>query len=220
MALVREPGRSSLYATGASQLRPRRALRPTDRFRVGSVTKTFVATVVLQLAGEGRLSLDDPVDRWLPGLVPDGSGVTVRQLLNHTSGLYDYEDDQSVFTPYLEGDFAFAYTPQQLIAVSNAHPVNFPPGAGWSYSNTNYILAGLIIEAVTGASLESELQRRLFTPLRLRRTSYDAARTMKGRYAHGYYRLPSGKRVDVSGMNLSWAGAAGAIVSTMQDVAA
>src|SRR3712207_4035782 len=143
MALVREPGRSSLYATGASQLRPRRALRSTDRFRVGSVTKTFVATVVLQLAGEARLSLDDSVERWLPGLVPGGDRITIRQLLNHTSGLYDYEDDQSVFKPYLEGDFAFAYTPQQLIAVSNAHGPNFAPGTSWSYSNTGYVLAGL-----------------------------------------------------------------------------
>src|SRR3712207_2241727 len=109
MALVRERGRSSRYAAGASRLRPRRALRPTDRFRVGSVTKTFVATVVLQLAGEGRLSLDDSVERWLPGLVPGGDRISVRQLLNHTSGLYDYEDDRSVFAPYLEGNFGFTY---------------------------------------------------------------------------------------------------------------
>lgn len=133
-------------------------VRPGDSFRVASTTKTFVSTVVLQLVGEGRLSLDDTVEHRLPGVVSgngnDGGGITVRQLLQHTSGLYDYTADLPVLTTrdgYLDGRRT-TWSPEQLVAVATKHAPNFEPGDGWSYSNTNYTLAGMIIEKITGTA--------------------------------------------------------------------
>ena len=129
--------------------------RPDDRFRIASNTKAFVSTVLLQLVGEGRLTLDDPVERWLPGVVRgngnDGSTITVRQLLNHTSGIWDPTGQRSFWAPYLdEHDWDRVIPPRTVIAAAMAHRPDFAPGTSWGYSNTNYLLAGLVIEAVTG----------------------------------------------------------------------
>ena len=147
-------------------------MRPGDSFRIGSLTKTYVATVLLQLAEEGRLSLDDPVARFLPGLVPGGDKITIRQLLNQTSGLFDYEKDPRVLAPYLAGNLAHRWAPRKLVRIAVSHRPLFTPGTRYSYSNTNYILAGLIVEAATGSTLGRVLDRRLFTPLRLRHTAF------------------------------------------------
>ena len=138
---------------------------------MGSITKTFVSVVVLQLVGEGRLRLDDSVEQWLPGLVPDGDAINVRQLLNHTSGIFNYTDDPDLFNELIADPFR-TVTPEQLVAVATAHPPLFEPGTSWSYSNTNYILTGLIIEAVTGRGVQTELQQRI---RRLSTTAYGAA---------------------------------------------
>ena len=115
-------------ASGRSDLARKTSMRVTDRFRVGSITKSFIATVVLQLAGEGKLSLDDTVDHWLPGAVPNGKTITLRQLLGHRSGLYDYLSDPRVLKPYLAGNFGYTWTPRRLVAVSAAHKPLFAPG--------------------------------------------------------------------------------------------
>lgn len=194
-----------------------------DRFRIGSVTKTFVATVVLQLVAEGKLRLADSVDRWLPGLVPNGAGITVRQLLAHRSGLYDYVDDPAVFSPYA-ADPSYVWTPRQLVVRAVSHPPVFErPGTRFSYSSTNYLVLELIVEAATGKSLEDNLRRRIFEPLALRRTSFEPFR-VRGPYAHGH-RLPShqgvvtGAPADTSRLSASWTWGAGAIVSTADDLA-
>ena len=122
------------------------ALRPAAQFRIGSITKTFVATVVLQLVGEGRLTLDEPVARRLPGLLANGHQITVRQLLNHTSGLPNYSDDPDLFAGIVQNRI---WDPRELVALAERHPQLFAPGSAWRYSNTNYIVAGLLIEAVT-----------------------------------------------------------------------
>lgn len=150
---------------------------PRDAYiRIGSTTKTYVATVILQLVGEGRLSLDDSVERWLPGAVHgngnDGRRVTVRQLLQHTSGLPDYVSD---VLPDWTADTYFkhrstTYTSEQRVAFAMTHPPVFPPGTRWEYSNTNYILAGMVIEAVTGQSWEDEVSARILRPTKLTRT--------------------------------------------------
>jgi len=123
------------------------------------VTKSFVAILVLQLVGEGRLSLDDNLERWLPGLVPKGEQITVRELLNHTSGLYNYTDDLP--------EPPRRFRPQQLVAIATDHKPLFAPGTEFSYSNTNYILAGLHVERVTGQRLADQLEQRIFQPLGL-----------------------------------------------------
>src|SRR4051794_5105097 len=191
VVLVRDGNRTVRLARGFADRARKTPMRVTDRFRVGSVTKTFVATLVLQLAGESRLSLGDTVERWLPGLVPDGKAITVRELLNHTSGLYDYvnDGDTTVFEPLLQGDLGHVWAPRGLVAVAVKPPPHFPPGARWRYSNTGYVVLGLIVEAATGHSVGAELQQRIFGPLGLHRTSFDSAPSIAGAHAHGYLRV-------------------------------
>jgi D-alanyl-D-alanine carboxypeptidase len=198
-----------------------RPLEAADRFRIGSVTKTFVAAVVLQLVAEGRIALDDTVEQWLPGLVPGGRGITIRQLLTHMSGLYDYVEDPRVFGAYVR-EPAHDWTPRKLVGIALEHPSASRPGERYAYSSTNYVLLGLVVEAATGKSLGHELDKRVFDPLRLRGTSFDP-RYVRGPYAHGH-RAPSHQGVvtgtprDTSDEAASWAWAAGAIVSTADDV--
>src|SRR5690348_13941994 len=146
-------------------------------FRMGSNTKTFVSVVVLQLVAEGRLCLDDTVERWLPGVVTgngnNGAAVTVRELLQHTSGLYDYTNDLLGRIGSVDDfqKFRFtSFTPEQLVATAITHQPNFAPGQGWDYSNTNYVLLGMIIKRVTGHDWASEVTNRIIRPLGLRHT--------------------------------------------------
>jgi D-alanyl-D-alanine carboxypeptidase len=142
-------------------------MRANDRFRIGSVTKTYVATVALQLVAERRLTLMDTVARWLPGLVPNGEHITIRELLNHSSGIPEFDQDPRVLKPYLSGHLAYHWTPRALVKIAVSHRARFAPGTRYSYSNTNYLLVGMVIEAVTGESLSRELEQRLFRPLHL-----------------------------------------------------
>jgi D-alanyl-D-alanine carboxypeptidase len=220
IALVRDGDRTVRVAAGHARLATRRPLRATDRFRVGSATKTFVAAVALQLAGEGKLALSDSVERWLPGLVPNGGAITIHQLLNHTSGLADYANDEDdTFILEALADRFRTWTPRELVAIATAQPPLFAPGERWSYSNTGYILLGLIVEAASGKPLETELRERVFAPLRLRATSFDAGPRIAGRHAHGYSRFGAKHRFDISVINQTWAGAAGAVASTVGDLA-
>ena len=223
VVLARDGSRRVRVAAGSADLTPRTTMRATDRFRVASIAKTFVAAVVLQLVAEGKMSLNDTVERWVPGLVPGGAGITVRQLLNHTAGLFDYIDDgdDTILMPYLRGDVTHVTPPRQIVAVATSHPPHFAPGTQHRYSNTNYIVLGLVVEAVTGDSLTAELGRRIFQPLGLRASSLDAtASRIRGRHAHGYAPLgPRGRAVELDVISSSLAWAAGALVSTAGDVA-
>ena len=172
-------------ASGVADLRTRRPMRPGDRFRAGYLTVPFVATVVLQLVGEGRLSLSDTVERWLPGVLPYGDQITVRQLLNHTSGVPDNSFEPLV--ALFRGDRFRSWRPRELVALIVDRPPDFPAGTAWSYSNTDYVLAGLIVERVTGHRLGRELERRIFRPLRLRDTSFPTDFPfLRGRHPTGY----------------------------------
>jgi D-alanyl-D-alanine carboxypeptidase len=220
VGLVRTGARTWQGASGLGDLRAKRPARAGDRFRVGSVTKSFVATVVLQLVGEGRLGLDDNLERWLPGLVPNGERITVRQLLNHTSGLYNYTDDLP--------EPRRRFRPRELVAIATGHRPLFAPGTQFSYSNTNYILAGMLVERVSGQRLADQLQQRIFQPLGLDDTELPTTeRRIAGPHVRGYappdkdWRVsddPS-RLVDVTEMDTSWAWAAGAMVSTTADLA-
>ncbi|HEY5878045.1 MAG TPA: serine hydrolase domain-containing protein [Nakamurella sp.] len=219
------PGPAWRGASGAARLDPRIPLRAAARFRAGSITKSMVATVALQLVGEGKLRLDDTVERWLPGSVPQGDSITLRQLLNHTSGIYNYTDDPA-FLGDLVADPTRTRSPESLVAVATSHPPLFQPGSSWSYSNTNYILVGLIIQAATGRAVQTELGRRIFTPLGLHNTSFPVTdRGIAGYHAHGYLLpgnpfIPTDQPLDVTTLvNPSWAWAAGAVISTADDLA-
>ncbi len=223
VVFVRTPKGVRSAAAGLASLQPRVAMHATDRYRIASVTKTFVATVVLQLAAEGKLSLNDPVERWLPRMVPNGASITLRELLNHSSGLFDYDQDQA-WVSARTADPGREWSPHELVAIATSHPPLFSPGADWSYSNTNYILLGLVVEAATGKTLAEELQDRVFEPLALGSTSYPTGTGIPSPFAHGYFvsrpplPVPAGTLIDVSTILSPSAWGAGQIVSNTHDL--
>ncbi|MEO3853795.1 serine hydrolase domain-containing protein [Acrocarpospora sp. B8E8] len=203
--------------------------------RIGSNTKTFTATLVLQLVAEGTIELDTPAADYLPEFGLDRR-ITVRMLLQHTSGLFNfigevYEDGSIVHgipVPYgitgkewLDKRF-HTYRPEELVRVALSKPARFEPGTGWSYSNTNYVLARLLIEKVTGRSLAKEMQRRILGPLGLSGTVVpDASPEIPEPHAHAYYRYEDAgeqKTIDVTRQNLSWSSTGGDMISTTQDL--
>jgi D-alanyl-D-alanine carboxypeptidase len=208
---------------GGSGVAVRGTSRPVPvggQFRAGSITKTFVATVVLQLVDEGELRLDDSVEHWLPGAVPNGQNITVRQLLNHTSGLYDYTKTLPPFDSQEFRDLRWrSWTADELIAPALAHAPQFePPGTAYSYSSTNYILLGQLIHKITGHPYAEEIKRRLITPLGLTGTTMPGTSPwIPDPHPHGY--LPSGAGlIDFTNMNPSLFGASGDIISTGTDL--
>jgi D-alanyl-D-alanine carboxypeptidase len=211
-------------ASGLALLRARVPLDVRDRFRVGSITKTFVAVVVLQLVDEGRIRLGDTVERWLPGLIPGGDRITVRELLGHRSGLADYAGD-AAFARETLAQPRRRWRPRELVRVALAEGPVARPGERFAYASTNYVLLGMVVERATGTSLGRQLRDRIFVPLALEDTSFAPAQRFRGRYVHGY--APSehdgivGSRAtarDRSTVGTSWAWAAGSIVSTASDL--
>jgi D-alanyl-D-alanine carboxypeptidase len=220
--LTEAGGRTTTARAGVADIRTGAPVPANGYFRMGSDTKTFVSVVVLQLVGEGKLSLDDSVQHWLPGTVP-GAKVTVRQLLQHTSGLPNYTDYLAALaTP--EGYFAHRfdhYDPADLVALAMQHPRLFAPGTSWSYSNTNYILAGMVIQKVTGHSWATEVQNRILRPLNLRQTYIPGDNpALRNPHATAYNQFaPAGPLVDTTLFNPTVADAAGSMVSTPSDLA-
>jgi D-alanyl-D-alanine carboxypeptidase len=211
-------------ASGVAELGSTLPVPVDGRFRAGSITKTFVATVALQLVAEGRLRLDDRVEAWLPGTVPDGRRITVRQLLGHTSGLYDYLHTlQLPPAPEFVANRWRTWSPAELVARAVAKPATFrPPGSDFAYSNTGYVLLGEIIEKASGHPYGVEIDRRLIRPLGLTGTSMpgNSAR-IPGPHPHGYVpELLDGEThlVDLTAMNPSVMGASGEIISTTADL--
>ncbi len=221
VAYARRGERESRIAAGLADTARGERARPDQRFRIASNTKAFVSTVLLQLEGEGRLSLDDSVETWLPGVVRgngnDGGAITIRQLLNHTSGIYDPTTEPEFFAPYLVGhEWDHVYTPREVIARAVRHAPHFAPGTDWKYSNTNYLLAGLVIEAVTHHSAPAEIQRRILAPLGLAHTSFPLTDPdIHGPHLHGY----DLKGRDVTRFSPSYDWTAGAMISTIDDLA-
>jgi D-alanyl-D-alanine carboxypeptidase len=186
---------------------------PHDRIRIASVTKPFVATVILQLASEGVLTLNDPVSKWMPGAVPNGNNITIRHLLNHTSGIYNYLDDG--FVDRVLADRARIWQPQEMLSHAVSHPAYFSPGepGRWRYSNTNYIVLGMIVEHATGVSLAQQIRWRILEPVGMHHTYFDPDDGISGGVVRGYV----GNR-DYTDINLSFAWAAGGMVSTVEDM--
>ncbi|MFE7134539.1 serine hydrolase domain-containing protein [Streptomyces sp. NPDC057638] len=201
-----------------------------DRFRAASITKTFVATVLLQQEADGLLSLDDTVEHWLPGVVRgngnDGRKITVRQLLNHSSGLYEYTADPEYQRTYeTEAFLKHRYdtvTPLERVRIGLAYQPDFAPGAQHQYSNTGYVLAGMIIEKVSGNSYEKEVVDRVLRPLGLRATTLPGDTVQMPRPSgRAYSRLsldPAAPIHDVTDQNGSFSWADGDIISTTSDL--
>lgn len=196
---------SVTYISGESQL------TGGELFRIGSVTKTYVATVVLQLVGAGKLSLDDKLETWVTG-VPNGSAITVRMLLNHTSGIFNYTTD----TTFL-ANLKKKWTPDELVQLAVSHGAVDPPGTKWEYSNTNYVCLGIIVEKVGGKGIAEQIRAGVLEPQKLDATFFDGEEALVGTLAPGF--SPTGTdstySVDPSG---PWA--AGSMVATPADTAA
>ncbi|MFF7988313.1 serine hydrolase domain-containing protein [Kitasatospora xanthocidica] len=221
LATVRDrDGRIRHYTAGAGDLATGAKVPVDGQVRIGSNTKTFTAVVVLQLVGEGKVDLDAKVDDYLPGLVRaegvDGRTITVRQLLQHTSGLADYEgllDEASLRDRYFE--------PRELLDLALGQKPAFAPGEKFGYSSTNYVLAGLIVQRVTGRPLAEEIDRRVIRRLGLRHTYFPAAgdRAIREPHPHGYRKdTPDGPLGDFTEMDPSAGWAAGQMISTGSDL--
>ncbi|MFC8708169.1 serine hydrolase domain-containing protein [Streptomyces anulatus] len=219
---MRDRRGSTVLTDGVADVERGTPLDPDSRFRIGSMTKTFTATAMLQLVGERRVHLDAPVERYLPRVVRghgnDGRRITVRQLLQHTSGLPDFLDHfdprDIVMDPLAHRD------PLDLVNIALAHPPEFAPGAGWSYSNTGYLLVGMIIERVTGNTYGEEIERRVIEPLGLSGTSVPGDDpTIPGPHPRGYVRPgDDAPLLDITAVNPSVGGAAGGMISSGSDV--
>ncbi|WP_405877268.1 beta-lactamase family protein [Streptomyces sp. NBC_01136] len=221
MVRVDDNGTVHQLSEGVADRATGRAISTTDRFRVGSVSKSFSAVVLLQLVDEGKLNLDTSVNTYLPGLLPDDR-ITVRHVLSHRSGLYDYTNDMFAQTvPGFESVRNKVFSYQDLVNLSLKHALTNAPGAAYSYSNTNFVVAGMLIEKLTGNPVATEYQNRIFKPLNLTDTFYVHPDTaIPGTHANGYLTPDEagGALVDSTEQTVSWAQSAGAIISSTQDL--
>lgn len=194
--------------------------------RIASTSKAFTSTVVLQLVGEGKLKLNDSVDRWLPGLVTghgnDGTKITVRQLLGHSSGLRDYMDDLPLLKATTEQAFRRerfrTYRPEQLVGLAMRQRPLFEPGSRFAYSNTNYVLAGMVIKRVTGKTWQQEVHERIIEPLGLKHTIIPGTSVYLPQPHINTYQRLGGRQVDMYMSTRAAGDADSALISTPGDV--
>lgn len=213
------PGQGNwMLAAGIGDLETAAPMRLEDHFRIASITKTFVATVVLQLVEAGALSLDDRLGQFISG-IPNGDQITMRQLLNMSAGIYNFIYDPVIAVDY-DRDPLLAFTSEQAIEIVRTHgQADLPPGERSTYSDTNYILLGEIIELVTGRSVIEEIAERTLQPLGLTQTSFATTPEMPEPYAHGYAAdAPGAPARDVTRSNPDIPWAAGAMISTLGDL--
>jgi len=213
---VRRDGRAPwIVARGYANLQTLRPMRGDEHVRIGSVTKAFVTTLLLRLAQEGKLRLDEPIANYVAG-IPGGERITLRQLANMTSGLADDFANPEFAVAYLTGE---TFTPLQLVGLGISQPTLFAPGTDWAYSNTNTVLLGIVIQKVTGQPLAEALKRQLFAPLGLRETLLPSFRPLPKPYASGYtYQTLNGRLGDATFNTPTATWAAGGIVSTVPDL--
>lgn len=197
-------------------------MSPPQQTRVGSIAKTFVSAIILQLVGEGQVRLDDPIDTYLPGLLVgegvDGRAITVRQILQHRSGIPEFSDEAEI-DEYRAGLTGRTFTPAEEVAIALRKPAQFAPDAQFKYTNTNFIVAGMLVEKVTGRPYSEELARRITTPIGLPDTYLPATGELeiRGPHPHGYETI-DGKPTDVTRIEPSVPWAAGALISTGADL--
>ena len=216
--------KSYTVAIGKGDLATKAAVNPAGEFRVGSITKDFTAVLVLQLVAQKKVNLDAPAADYLPaGTLPKGSPITVRELLDHTSGLYDYTNDLltgDTVTGY-QGFRYKTYTPQSLVADSVKHGLQFRPGSEYSYSNTNFVVLGMLVEHVTKLPYATVLQQRILKPLHLTHTYFVVPQTtVPGVHSIGYLTQdhPALPLFDATNQTASWLWTAGALISSTSDL--
>ncbi|MFF9087627.1 serine hydrolase domain-containing protein [Streptomyces sp. NPDC014991] len=194
-----------------------RRMAPDMYTRIGSETKTFTVTALLQLVDQGKVGLDDPIGRYIDG-VPNGDRMTLRQLAGMRSGLFNYSEDDAFFKA-LTSDPRRPFTPRQLLAYSFKHPVLFQPGEKFYYSNTNLILLGLVVEQRSGQHLGDYIQRHVLDPAGMRHTLFPDGNEFPAPHPQGYTdQTADGKTADAADWDPSWGWAAGAMISTLDDL--
>ena len=205
-----------VIAKGQGDTATGQEIRTTDKVRIASNTKPFVATVALQLVDEGRIGLEDPLAKYITG-VPYGDQITLRQLLDMTAGIFNFTDDQA-FNQQFNANPLMELTPEQELQIALSHPPYFQPGQGWHYSDTNYEILGMIIEKVTGGMIEDEMQGRILDPLGLENSSFPTTSFMPENSSKGYVENDSGQLVDYTQVNPSVPWAGGAMISNLDDL--
>ena len=222
-AVTDSKGESAGVAVGKGNVETGQAPPMDGEVRIGSNTKTFVAVVVMQLVQEGKVGLDEPIETYLPGLIKgegvDGSKITVRQLLQHTSGLPEYTDT----TPGRSDIFQIKdhyIPPRDLLDTALGKPAQFEPGAQWKYTNTNYIVLGMLVERVSQRPVGEQIDERIVKKLGLSHTYFPAQgeEKIRGTHPQGYHLSAGGKLEDITEMDPAWAWAAGAMVSTPSEL--
>ena len=215
-------GPDGVIWSGASGIANRETgdpMTPNLLSRMGSVTKTFVSALILQLSDENHFQLDDPIEQWLPGAIANGENITIRHLMNMTSGLFNYTEDDE-FVEIMLSESERHWSPTELIAEAMSHEPYFLPGEGWRYSNTNYVLLGILAEQIAGQSVADQLRTRFTEPLGLTDTVFGSNTTFAGPHAHGYADYDDDGVLDEhTYYDASLAGAAGDGVSTVSDLA-
>lgn len=201
LAAIRDGKTLSFLSSGVADTHSGRPAQLRDQFRVGSITKMVTATLILQLATERALGLDDTVEQWLPGLVQgnghDGRKITIRQLLNHTSGIFGYTMDEGMIDSFcthklLEHRFD-EFGPEELVRIAVSHPAEFEPGTQWGYSNTNFVIAAMIVERASGLRYADAVEYRIARPLKLAGTYAPGSDTgFRGPHLHNYSTLMRG----------------------------
>ena len=222
-AVTDAKGESAGAAVGKGSLETGQAPPMDGEVRIGSNTKTFVAVVVMQMVQEGKVGLDEPIETYLPGLIRgegiDGSKITVRQLLQHTSGLPEYTDT----TPGSGDIFQIKdhyIPPRDLLDTALSKPAAFEPGTQWAYTNTNYVVLGMLVERVSQRPVGEQIDERIVKKLGLSHTYFPAPgdRSIKGTHPQGYHLSAGGKLEDITEMDPAWGWAAGAMVSTPSEL--
>jgi D-alanyl-D-alanine carboxypeptidase len=215
---VWQKGKAPYVGTfGARSLTPRRPMRPNLFMRIGSETKTFTVTAILQLVEQGKIGLDDPISKYIDGVI-SGDTITLRQLASMRSGLVNYSVVPAV-DQSMTADPHQTWTPQQLLSYSIGGPLLFAPGTGFSYSNTNTILLGLVVEKITGQRIDDYISQHLTAPLGMTQTSFPLDSSLPSPHADGYSNeTPDGSIANATHWNPTWTWTAGQMVSTLRDL--
>ena len=211
------PDGSYIRAFGVADKATREPMKTDFYSRIGSETKTFTVTGVLQLADQGKLGLDDPIAKFVDG-VPEGDKITLRQLAQMQSGLFNYSESPE-FQQAMLADPRRPFTPQELLNFAFAQPNAFPPGEGFEYCNTNTVLLGVVVEKVSGQPLHDYVRDHILTPLGMSHTSFPTTNAFPEPHAQGYtVQTADGKEANATDWNPSWGWAAGAMISTLDDL--